>query len=121
MGHHSMDEMPDEFRDRQQEDLIRKLKADHLQSTIGASGHYPMGKLHESDEGEIVFGVTSHRGKVILNFGKPVAWMGMDAHQARSLAALLLKHAERSRDIGADERKDEMTARVSETMIKTPA
>jgi hypothetical protein len=78
--------------------------------TFGATGEYPMGKLDKTDEGEIAFGVTSHRGKVIINFGKPVAWLGMDAKQAAGLAAVLIQHVERCRDIG-NEQHSEATAK----------
>jgi hypothetical protein len=68
--------------------------------TFGATGKFPMGKIDKTDEGEIAFGITSHRGKVIINFGKPVAWLGMDAAQASMLAVTLIRHANRCRDIG---------------------
>lgn len=73
---------------------------------FGATGQYPMGKLDKTDEGEIQFGVTSHRGKVIINFGKPVAWLGMDGAQAIALAKVLIEHAARCRDIGDEQRSE---------------
>lgn len=65
--------------------------------TIGATGEFPEGKLSESDEGGISFGVASDPEKraVTLNFSTPVAWLGMPPTVARDLAYLLLKHAEK--------------------------
>lgn len=63
-------------------------------AAFGATGEFPGGKFTPADEGEIRFGVTSHNGKVIVDFGKPVVWMGMDAAQARGLAEVLLKRAD---------------------------
>lgn len=60
---------------------------------LGATGLYPEGPLGELDEGEIRFGVAHHDGKILINFGKPVAWLGMSTDQAKDLARLLLKLA----------------------------
>lgn len=32
-------------------------------------------------------------GKVVIDFGKPTAWIGMDAQQARDLGELLIRRA----------------------------
>lgn len=113
MGHHGSDEPSDEMMRamkamKETRDDMRKVLAESPQ--FGATGKYPMGELDKSDEGEIAFGVASHRGKVIMNFGKPVAWLGMDARQAGALAALLIQHAQRCRGIG-DEQKSQATAK----------
>ena len=60
---------------------------------FGSTGKFPDGKLVPSDEGEIAFGVTHKNGKVIMNFGKPVTWVGYGPAQATELAGLLRKHA----------------------------
>lgn len=113
MGHHGMDEMSEEMRDALQanlkedrDDAIERKMLAAESPQFGATGKYPMGSLDKSDEGEIAFGITSHRGKVIINFGKPVAWLGMDANQATALAASLLEHASRCRDIGREHRTE---------------
>lgn len=62
---------------------------------LGATGQHPQGKLNDGDEGELRFGVASVGEKVILNFGKPVAWVGFDPAQAREIARLLSQHADR--------------------------
>jgi hypothetical protein len=60
----------------------------------GATGDFPDGKLDETDEGGLAFGVGHDaQGYVRIDFGKPVAWMAMPAAQAVELARLLLRHA----------------------------
>ena len=119
MGHHGSDEpsaemlrsmeaMKTAMRDDKTSIMEQMVKAESPK--FGATGKFPMGKLDKTDEGEIAFGVASHRGKVIINFGKPVAWLGMDARQAVGLAAILIQHANRCRDIG-DEQKSQATAK----------
>ena len=61
---------------------------------LGATGQFPRGKLHESDEGELRFGVTVEHGTVIVVFGKPVAWLGMSPQKASDLAVTLLERAD---------------------------
>ncbi len=60
---------------------------------MGATGLFPDGHFSEFDEGEIQFGVAHFDGKIVVNFGKPVAWLGMSTDQAKDLARLLLKLA----------------------------
>lgn len=84
-------------------DVIKALResADRLERNmdvprgLGASGHYPDGKLNGRDEGELTFAVGSDRrlGKVLLTFGKPVAWMGMGTKQALQMSDALRWHA----------------------------
>jgi hypothetical protein len=56
---------------------------------LGATGQYPEGKLTDADEGEIKIAVGIAGGKVVVQFGKPVAWLGLTAQQARQLAESL--------------------------------
>lgn len=62
---------------------------------FGATGNFPKGRLNESDEGELQFGIAAdHKRKlIILNFGKPIAWTGMPPETAREIAMCLLKKA----------------------------
>jgi len=60
---------------------------------FGETKNFPEGKLTEYDEGEIKFGVTTKDEKVILNFGKPIAWIGMTRDQAKGLGRLLINRA----------------------------
>ena len=61
---------------------------------FGATGKFPEGKINANDEGEIQFGITNNGSEVILNFGKPVKWLGIPPDKARNLAAILIKHAD---------------------------
>lgn len=67
---------------------------------LGSTGRFPGGKLTANDEGEIVFAVGVLRGKVVVNFGKPIASVGMSAKQARRLAKTLNRKANEARSGG---------------------
>lgn len=68
---------------------------------FGATGKTPEPLLGPNDAGEIRFGVANYGGKVMLNFGEPIAWVGMGPEQAVELANILLKNArEANRIIG---------------------
>lgn len=60
----------------------------------GATGRYPRGHLTPDDEGEIVFRIAHKDGVIVVDFGKPVVWIGLPPDGAREFAALLVKHAE---------------------------
>jgi len=64
---------------------------------LGPTGRFPEGKLTGNDEGEIRFGVTVYKGKVVVNFGKPVASLGMLPEQARVLARTLQRRAKQAK------------------------
>jgi len=96
MSHHGSEpfdgtpEDPDRVRARQ------KLMNELLGSTKnfrGALGDFPEGQLTKTDEGSIQFSIGEKDGKVVLDFGTPVNWVGMNPQQAADLAATLLKHA----------------------------
>lgn len=59
------------------------------------SNKFPRGKLSDDDEGELAMGVAVQDKTILVNFGKPVAWLGLDHDTAVSLARLLLKNAEK--------------------------
>jgi len=61
---------------------------------LGATGEFPDGKVHESDEGELNIMVAEHRGLVVVEFGKSVKWLGLDPSTARSLAKSIERKAE---------------------------
>ena len=60
---------------------------------LGATGEFPEGQLTEQDEGELKFAVGYTEGKVVIDFGTPVSWVGMHPNQAKEFARLILKHA----------------------------
>lgn len=65
----------------------------HDRPSLGPTGAFPQGRLNPEDEGEIRMGVTVHDGKVVMDFGKPTAWIGMDPRQARELGETLIRRA----------------------------
>jgi len=70
--------------------LIQDVKEKQF---MGATGKFPGGKLTSTDEGEIAFGVSAYKGKVVVNFGKSIASIGFSPEQAREFALLLRQHA----------------------------
>ena len=83
MSNHSS--TPGDFEHHMREILDKPL--------IGATGQHTQGKLTPHDEGGIQFAVGSKDRKVVINFGTPVAWLGMPPEQAVELAQLLISHA----------------------------
>jgi hypothetical protein len=63
----------------------------------GPTGKFPEGKLNEDDKGELQMrvGTDTKNKKVILDFGSPVTWLGLDPEGARDLAKLLTDAADK--------------------------
>jgi hypothetical protein len=63
--------------------------------TFGATGKFPHGKVNDDDKGALRLGVAYDPvdGIVRMEFGKPVAWMGMTPAQAIELGRVLMKNA----------------------------
>lgn len=76
-----------------------KLMRELLDTTgfRGAIGEFPEGRLSKTDEGSIQFAIGEKDGKVVIDFGTPVHWLGMSPQQAAEFASLLLK---RAREVG---------------------
>ncbi len=74
----------------------RPWKASALKDATapGATGDFPRGKLTEEDEGGLRVAMAATRGSVVIDFGKPVAWLGLGPKEARAMAATLLKKAD---------------------------
>lgn len=85
MSHHSQED---------QDQLADQLR--ELRTVVGETGDFPEGKLTDHDEGGIVFALGVVEGKIILHFGKSVAWVGMNPAQAKELAGLLEHRAEQA-------------------------
>lgn len=62
---------------------------------LGATGAYPQGKLNETDEGELNLAICRDEGdgRIMIMFGKPVAWLAFSREEAVELASSILKHA----------------------------
>lgn len=76
-------------------ELLKKFE--RLGTPLGAPRGYPEGKLTEQDEGAIRLAIFHKEGKVILDFGSPVKWMGITGNQAIDLGKALIKHAKNLR------------------------
>ena len=63
----------------------------------GATGDFPEGKLAADDEGGIQFAIGEADGKVVVDFGTSVHWLGMTPQQASEFASTLLNKA---REVG---------------------
>lgn len=85
-AHHS-----DEDR-KQQEAIFRRL---FEQKSGTAKRSYPEGRMGPTDEGELAFavGIDDRYGTVVVNFNKPVSWMGMSPEDAVKLAQMLIAKA----------------------------
>lgn len=71
----------------------------------GPTGRFPQGKLNEDDRGELQISIgATKEGKVAMDFGSPVRWIGFGPNDARRIAhSLILKANE------AEERAKEAT------------
>jgi len=58
---------------------------------------FPGSKFLGQNEGEIQIASGSAGGKVLLDFGKPTVWIGMDPDQAIRLAVSMVSNAKRAR------------------------
>jgi hypothetical protein len=58
-------------------------------------GEYPEGKLNANDEGALALIIDDEKGKVVMRFPKPVAWIGFTPEQAIDIAQTLITHARR--------------------------
>lgn len=65
---------------------------------LGATGQFPEGKLNEEDEGELrlAVGADLDNKKVIIDFGKLVAWIALSPKDARQLAEVIRKTSYRA-------------------------
>jgi hypothetical protein len=60
---------------------------------LGATGEFPRGKIHETDQGALNIKISQFRETVHVDFGKPTAWVAFEPDQALAFAALIVKHA----------------------------
>lgn len=54
---------------------------------------YPDGKLAADDHGELAMRIDIYRGVVRIDFGKPIAWLGLDKPSALSIAETIVRYA----------------------------
>lgn len=75
------------------EEMRKRLQSILRSPLIGSTGMHPEGKLTEADEGSIQFAIGVQDGKVVLDFGTPVTWLGMPPQDALMLAESLIQKA----------------------------
>lgn len=99
MAHHGSDPFDgfDPERKASREKMLQELMMGSAKDFRGALGDFPEGQLTKSDEGAIQFAIGEKDGKIVIEFGTPVAWLGLNPQQAADLASLLLK---RAREVG---------------------
>jgi hypothetical protein len=61
----------------------------------GATGKFSDGKISPDDEGDLRFSLFIQHGRLILDFGKPVAWIGLTADQAKEIGERMIEAAYR--------------------------
>lgn len=59
----------------------------------GATGNFPDGKLDPMDEGEIRLRMAVMDGRLIIEFGKPIASIGLTRDEAISIGQAILDKA----------------------------
>lgn len=59
----------------------------------GKTYDYPRGKLNASDEGGLVISIRATDKTVIVDFGTPVAWIGLGKEDAMALGNGLIERA----------------------------
>lgn len=99
MPHHSEQELNSEIAKIWLE-RASQIQANANQLGLGPTGQYPQGKLTETDQGEIQIAIAVVGGKVVINFGSPVAWIGFDPDQAKEIGRLLTEKAIQARAAG---------------------
>ena len=60
---------------------------------LGKTGKYPSGKLTNEDEGELKLGIVNYKNKVVIEFGKPTHWIGLDKNEAINFANAIINNA----------------------------
>ena len=66
--------------------------------SLGPTGKFPRGKFNAHDEGELRIGVAHKDKTVIIDFGTPTKWIGLDADGALEFATLITSHALQIKD-----------------------
>lgn len=71
------------------EEELQKIKS------IGATGQFPHGRVGPDDLGELKSTCYVRNGKLILDFGKELAWIAMTKGEAMTMAVGLFKMTEK--------------------------
>lgn len=54
---------------------------------------YPRGKIHEHDNGATSIMIKSNKNTVIIQFEKPIIWLGLSSEEASAMGHALIKTA----------------------------
>lgn len=63
-----------------------RAKIEKAIGPLGATGDFPQGSLHPTDEGGVRLAIGIKDDKVVIDFGTPTSWIGFDAQQALAIA-----------------------------------
>lgn len=74
-------------------------KDDHL--VAGPTGRFPAGKINPDDAGElrIVIAISEEKQVIVINFGRPTAWLALEPAEAIELADDLLNKANKLNEL----------------------
>ncbi len=63
---------------------------------LGATGRFQRGQAAADDEGELRMALAADHANALvrIEFGKPIAWLGLPVREARQLAGLLVEKAD---------------------------
>jgi hypothetical protein len=60
---------------------------------LGATKDFPRGKLNQHDEGGLMLAIGVKDKTVMIDFGTPTMWIGLDKHTAIQFANSILEKA----------------------------
>lgn len=63
-------------------------------------GEYPNGRLNAGDEGALAVMIGHEKGKVVMQFPSPTAWIGFTPERAMDIAQTLITHARKAGIVG---------------------
>lgn len=79
------------------EGLAKLMQDEAERMKLGPTHSFPQGKIGDGDDGELRIGLARMAsGGILLNLGRPVAWVGLDAASARDLGEKLIRMADES-------------------------
>lgn len=62
---------------------------------------FPRGKLNAHDEGALQFRAVVQGNTLIIDFGKPVAWLGLSLHEVTQLREMFEKYEAQLKGVSA--------------------